>query len=298
MIIALGTTLLLGACYVKPPEAPPPAPVMRPLPVSPWGGRFRYRANLELKAETPGSVAVTVAVVRPKYLRVEGSALTKRRYRKVASGFATSMGVDQERILMAKGLKVKGPFPSFEEMTYSDKNTADLALAPTLFIEIDYKLVGLPLQSGARSDPKTPVYVGEYEPGKHWMMRAYEMVVSGWISFVLHEPLSGVKLWIKKLDLDEVRLRGVIAYMANSQAPPAPPAAAGATSESLPPPPVSWTQGDLLYDGRPDSVATALKTYYGFSLQKLAQYIDPQELLALQPKIQEIRTKVRVGESR
>lgn len=299
LLFVVGAMLACGACYVKPPETPPPAPVMRPLPSSPWNGRFRYRADLTLKNEAPGSVAVTVAVVRPKYLRVDGSALGKRLYRKVGNGFATSMGVDQERIIMAKGMKVKGPYPSFEEMTYSDKNTADLALAPTLFIEIEIKPVGLPLQSGERSDPNTAVYVGEYEPGRHWMMKAYEMVVSGWISFVLHEPLSGVKLWIKKLDLDEVKLRGVIAYAANGNEPaPAPASPTGVGGQPSLPPPITYRPGEVLYDGRPDSVATALKTYYGFSLQKLATYIDPQELIALQPKIQEIRAKVRVGESR
>lgn len=290
-IVLVGVVLLFGACYVT----PPPAPVMRPLPTSPWNGSFRYRADLQLGSEPSGAVPLTAAVVRPHY-RMAGSALGLRLYRKVAQGFAASMGVDQERIIISKGMKVKGPFPSFDEMTYSDKNTADLALAPTLFIEVDFRLVGLPLQDGGRSDPKTAIYVGQYEPGKHWMMKAYEMIVSGWISFVLHEPLSGVKLWIKKLELDEVRQRGVIAYAANYTAPPPAPTAAGGQS-SLPASEY-WTPGEELYDGRTDSMATALKTYYEFSLKKLVKYIDPQELLALQQKVQEIRAKVRVGESR
>jgi hypothetical protein len=271
---------------------------MKPLPTSPWNGRFRYRAALELESKSPDSVPLTVAVVRPHY-RVTGSALVHRRYRKVAQGFSASMGVDKERILISKGLKVRGPFPSFDEMTYADKNTADLALAPTLFLEIEFKYVSLPLEGGLRSDPKTAVYVGEYEPGKHWMMKAYVMVVSGWISFVLHEPLSGVKLWIKKLELEDVRMKGVIAFAATSNMPPPPPPTEGlGAQQSAPPPTSSWSRGELLYDGRPDSVATALKNYYDFSLKKLAKYIDPQELLALQQKVQEIRAKVRVGESR
>ena len=34
--------------------------------------------------------------------------------------------------------------------------------------------------------------------------RSFVMVTSGWISFVMQEPLSGEKMWIKKLELDPI----------------------------------------------------------------------------------------------
>lgn len=288
---------VFSACVpppAQPQAAPPPQPVMKPLPTSTWGGRYRFQYQLGFKASAPGSVAVTMAVVNPHY-RVAGSALGQRAYRKVGKGFSVSMGVDIQRILVAKGLKINGPFPSFSEMTYQAKKTSDLAIAPKVYIDVTEKPLGVPLKSGVRGQPGKPVYVGQYTPGQHWMLKMYVVVISGWITFFIHEPLSGVKLWIKRLELEEVKKVGVIAVKAIGQG------TGGTQSQGLSSvqagTDADWKPGEVLFDSRPDMVATVLKTYYATILGKLTTYVDIQEVLALQKKIKEIRERWRVGPS-
>ena len=36
------------------------------------------------------------------------------------------------------------------------------------------------------------------------------MNITGWVSFIMQEPISGEKMWIKKLDLDPVSVQGVM----------------------------------------------------------------------------------------
>jgi len=44
--------------------------------------------------------------------------------------------------------------------------------------------------------------VGAY--GNMRIERDFDMSVTGWMAFIMQEPLSGEKMWIKKIDLDPV----------------------------------------------------------------------------------------------
>ncbi len=44
------------------------------------------------------------------------------------------------------------------------------------------------------------------------MEKSFVMHVSGWVSFVMQEPLSGEKMWIKRLELETTDIRGVDIY--------------------------------------------------------------------------------------
>jgi len=43
------------------------------------------------------------------------------------------------------------------------------------------------------------------------------MSVTGWVAFIMQEPLSGEKMWIKKLELDPVQQSGIEAFEAAPQ---------------------------------------------------------------------------------
>jgi hypothetical protein len=97
----------------------------------------------------------------------------------------------------------------------------------------------------------------------------------------MQEPLSGEKMWIKKLELDPVTTQGII------------------STESIPQitdggflvgPIVSgYTRGNMLYDGRPDALADALKQIYPVVMSQFEKYIDTDELGQLKEKAKEIR---------
>ncbi|MGH9364820.1 MAG: hypothetical protein ACRD1B_06090 [Thermoanaerobaculia bacterium] len=237
-----------------------PAPV--PLPQSPWGGKYAYSYELptNMKMRAPGSVPVTIAVVNPSYKEAE-SALGTELYTKVGKGLSSSMGGDLDKILISKGFTTTGPFPSLAEITYSEKKGAALALAPIVFVTVEI-----------RNSPEIQ--------RANWTELGFAMNVTGWMTFVMEEPLSGQKMWIKKLQLDSVRRDGVVAFESIPEY-----GAGGCGGQVV----RGYKRGEIVYDGRADAMATALKEMYPVILTQFEKYIDADELVQLKEKVKEIR---------
>jgi hypothetical protein len=256
-----GLALWLGSFACNQPAAtPPPA-----LPESPWGGRYAY--SYELPGSVPrakaGSVPITIAVVNPSY-RETDSALASPLYSGVGKGLTLSMGTDLDKILIAKGVTTTGPFASIDEITYSEKKGADLTLAPKVFIAAEYKQ-------------------GEFEQvnGVNRQESHFELNVTGWVTFIMQEPMTGEKMWIKKLEIEPVHSEGVIAqevfpqYANNG----------GCGGPQF----VGYQQGKVLMDGRADAMANALKEIYPVVLERFYKYLETEEMVQLKSKSQEIR---------
>lgn len=263
--LVAGFGLWLGSSGViacKPPEQTPPPP----LPESPWGGGYAYSYNLPagFTRKAPGSVPVTVAVVNPSYRESE-SALDSELYLKVGKGFSTSMGVDLDKILIAKGTTTTGPFGSLDEITYSDKKGAALTLAPKVFITAETKFTD----------------EGGHVPDTDRQERHFAMSVTGWISFIMQEPMTGEKMWIKKIELDPVTEEGIIA----NESIPQYSNGGGCGGPML----VGYGVGRVIYDGRSDAMASALKQIYPVVLEQFQKFLDTDEMVQLKAKGQEIR---------
>lgn len=240
------------------------APV--PLPESLWGGKYAYSYDLPSTAvvKPAGSVPVTVAVVNPSY-REQDSALAGEPYSKVGKGLSASMGTDLDKILIAKGVTTTGPFPSLDEITYPEKKGASLTLAPRVFVttEIKYTDEAHHVRGAAR------------------MERNFTMNVTGWVTFIMQEPLSGQKMWIKKLELDAVQKEGVVYWEG------VPQYGRGGCGETQI---IGYQPGNIVYDGRVDALATALKEMYPIVMSQFQKYIDTDEMVDLKEKVQEIRS--------
>lgn len=101
--------------------------------------------------------------------------------------FAHSLDTDVQRLLVAKGLRVTGPFDSFDGMTFPEKKAADLAFVPRILLEIGetYTLdAEQPAPFGGRS-----------------VKRQGHLSVRGFVELMLIEPLSEQKMWVKKVEL-------------------------------------------------------------------------------------------------
>jgi hypothetical protein len=271
------STVFLLACA----SSPEPVKVQHvPLPQSTWNGQYRYAYDKPLPSQPAASIPVTISVCNPDY-KVEESALLREAYKLVGKGWSASMGVDFDKVLIAKGMTTKGPFPGLDEITYADKKGSDLALTPKVFINTEVKYIGgRSLEGGATSQPGQKIYMGEYEPGKHWGMKEYEVTVTGWFVFVLQEPLSTEKMWIKRLELEEYKERGMECY----EAEPSGYMQKNVFYQT------GWSVSDrLIMDQKADSVANALKKYYPSIIDKLQTYIDINELTEMKEKVAEIR---------
>lgn len=233
-----------------------------PLPTPKWGGKYSYTYNPP-DTSADRSVPLRVLVVNPSF-REEESALGSQGLIKVGRGLSKSMGVDIDKIVLAKGIAAVGPFSSLDEITYVAKKDADLTLAPRVFITTETKY----------GDWRV-VYYGS----KMLKERDFDMKIEGWLSFVMQEPLSGEKMWIKKIELDEIIVKNYESYEAS-------PVYQGSYV-------VDYKTGDLVFNGVEEAMADALKTYYPIVMEKLWTYLDKDEMLVLKERAQEIR-KVKV----
>jgi len=238
-----------------------------PLPSSAWSGKYAYSYDLSRTGiNAPGSIPVSVAVVNPYYRDAE-SVLTNQLFSSVGKGFSASMGNDLDKILIAKGMTTTGPYPSLDEITYSEKKNAALTLAPKIFISADIKYDG-ELHPVARDVGTT-------------MERQFTMSITGWISFIMQEPLSGEKMWIKKLELEPVKVEGVEIYEATAQY-----RADGCGGQAL----VGYNPtAKKLYQGQTEAMAGALKQLYPVILSQFEKFLDGDEMVQLKAKGQEIR---------
>lgn len=227
-----------------------------PLPISRWGGNYYY--NYEPPTTLPpASVRATIIVVNPFYKDAE-SILIDPVYSKVGKGLSKSMGVDLDKIIIAKGMTTIGPYLTLDDVTYPDKKNSDLTLAPRVFLNAQTKY----------DKWRVDVRAGRIE-------RNFSMKIGGWVSYVMQEPLSGEKIWVKKLELEERDVSGLEVYQAV-------PVHKGNYV-------IDHKAGEMLYDGRADAIADALKTFYPTIMGKAWTYIDTAEILNLKEKTKEIR---------
>jgi hypothetical protein len=259
------------------PYVPPP------LPQSAWGDHYAFSYQPKGEIKPAASVPVTIAVVNPSY-KVEDSVLATELYRKIGKGLSASMGTDLDKILITKGLTTTGPFPSLDEITYSDKKGAALTLAPQVFITMEIKDSGPPVQIGNPWAAQKMMVRGGGAAQGGASLRAdqyFVMNVTGWITFIMQEPISGEKMWIKKLEIEPVTTQGVICTESIPQI---------TDGGFLVGPIVSgYTRGNTLFDGRPDALADALKQIYPVVMSQFEKYIDTDELGQLKEKAKEIR---------
>jgi hypothetical protein len=284
----LAPVLALAAWFGFFPSCATP-PAADPLPTSEWGDSYNYSVNLSgLPTRPAASVPINVAVVNPSYKEDE-SSLVNPLYSKIGRGLAGSMGADLDKVLIAKGMTTTGPFSSLDEITYSQKKDAVLTLAPHVFITAEIKYAGGP----GGPDPRAALMS---MPGAQFggnqgtpvlrsvgmtMQKSFVMHVGGWVSFVMQEPLSGEKMWIKRLELDTVETTGIEVYGA---APIMQGSGCGGQAV------VGYnSSGVLLYDGKTDALASALKQIYPVVISQFQKYLDADEMVALKAKVEEIR---------
>jgi len=239
------------------------APTPRPMPVSRWAGGYNYSFQVPRVIET-ASGRINIVVVQPE--RDRESALGERLNVRVSRGFSRSMGVDMDKILVAKGMTTIGPYATLDDVTFPDKKAADLTLAPRVFINTETKLGNS--------------YNTTYD-GVGYVEKRFVMKIAGWVSYEMREPLSGQKMWVKRLDLDEREVKGVEIYEAV------------ALRRDQYGNVTQWQAGEVKFSGREDALGDALAAYYPEIMQRAWTYLDPSEMIELKEKTREIRDRIQ-----
>ena len=233
-VIVLG---LLAACAR--------APARQVAPVS-------YSFVYEPPNVAPKSLPVTIALVHPTYADPAAFASSPHA-RQAGSAFVSSMNADLEKMLVAKGFRVTGPYESINVMTFPDKKSANLTLTPIVDVRATEQITR---RTGTGS--------------MFFPYRAQGVcVVSGWVSLVMLEPLTGEKIWIKKVQVSPVQEPFVWTYrLVRSR---------------------GQIMARTIEDTRGHALAATLNRIYPEVMQKSWDYFHPEEVLHMKQQAEEAR---------
>ena len=153
------------------------------------------------KEATPGSANVTFAVVGTQIgTNFGGNASPLFR------DFAGSMTNDFMEVLTAQGFGVRGPFSTYDEILFPDKQASDLIL--TAKFEINPDLGNVPLEvtyySSERYRPSAGTLyldmpVGAAKPNQ-------VVIIKGNINLTISESLTNEKVWTKSVPITPFRV--------------------------------------------------------------------------------------------
>lgn len=209
-----------------------------------------------------GSAGMKIILVNPSY--ADGFAQSGVQ---PYATFAESMGSDFEEVLIALGYTVFGPYKSYDEVVFSEKEVADLILladidltqTSTLQQQQKLSLGSILIATGAPRDAQFDV--------------SGQMAISGKLTLKAQEPQSSESMWTKSLEIA--------------------PQSFDVSSTS------AWTASDIasgnfLADpGVFNPTYDALSATYADVLRKSNTYLDPRELRQLRPQIERIKNRIR-----
>lgn len=199
------------------------------------------------------SADVTLILVNPSF----GKKFDNEK-EPIFTKFIENMANDFEEMLVSKGYSLRGPFASYDEIVFRDKQDADLLMK----VEVDFNY------EAAQGLMKASADFGAAMLGK----TAYkynldgDLYLGGKINIILYEPSTEEKLWVKSIPLQDktVRLK------------------TGKYS----------TQNSCFSDpGYLNPMQNVLEEYYQSTMNLGWKYLEPAELKELKVQVQAIRKK-------
>jgi hypothetical protein len=266
-----------------------PAQQIKYQPIPQYTDLYSFPRYNVPEAKKAGSANVTVIVTVPRFKNTAtqeyagapkmtaGGNITPEMV-KVFDSFAGSMSEDIQAQLVAKGMTTMGPY-DWDEITYPEKKESDLVSSVEVILDIH---------------SSTPVQQdGEYfEGGTYGTVYAATLTVGTKVYFNLHEPLSGEKMWIKKIDLGVQDYPykfavGQQQYISSYQSD-------GCGGRI---PIYSWrSTGNYVYDERAKIFSDVLKNAYPQLMKAAWNFLNTEEMQDLKLKSKEIRAKKVYGE--
>ncbi|HEY5866139.1 MAG TPA: hypothetical protein VI542_11445 [Candidatus Tectomicrobia bacterium] len=160
---------------------------------------------------------------------------------------------DIEKILVAKGFKITGPFDKLDMLPYPQKQGSHLTLTPVVNVDAPAKVAS---QTGTGS-PLFPI------------QQDGVFLFSGWIALVMIEPLSGEKMWIKRIEvapMEEPFRRRYYTIQSKGK-----------------------DQVRVLEDTQEQALARGLNRLYPKVMEQAWAYINPDEIMHVKQQADEVR---------
>ncbi len=115
--------------------------------------------------------------------------------------------------LTASGFTVSGPYDSYDMMTFPEKNQADLLLTIEYAVETHFP-EPQPIVGATGGSVAAAALAGGSSQTVKGFQSTGDCSINGDISFVLWEPLSHQRLWVKKIEAPEETVDCSVRYEA------------------------------------------------------------------------------------
>jgi len=246
LILTILCTLPASTCSAKEQSAQK-AP-------EPYLANFSYTPDAR---RTPGSAGVVFAVASPALVSDSRTPWPPApQFAKLSDAFRE----DLSSILLAKGFAVRGPFPSYDLIPYSDKKAIDIYLIPSIEI-------------------RTTV------PGEVYRMEDIKIGVSGNVTLKLREIVTGELLWTKSIPLESFEIPGASGWKAIQWKGLGDPRNVGNDQVKKS---IDYIElGTRNYN----DIAHGLEERYPALMSTIAGLIDPAEMRTLKRQAQELKKK-------
>lgn len=251
-IVLMGGCIILASCAATPTKPEPETPAYVP----------KFDFTPPSQAQTT-SAEVTFGIVSPSYSKKEDWI-----HHWPFNKFCENMAADFQELLSARGFTIRGPFKSYEEMTYPDKKGADLILEPSL--EVD---VAVPSES-VRYEEHI-VFLGT-----HQYTLSGDVVLRGRVTLSIAESLSKERMWFKSIELPQTVLR----WQGTKKRPML---KASDGSYVLP----ANVRIDLDDPGFTQAIGKPIEDFYIEVLQTAWKHLEPEEMRIIKKQAQEIKEK-------
>lgn len=187
-------------------------------------------------------------------------------------GFATSMAGDFAEILTARGYGIRGPFRSYDELTFPDKEGSNLLLSATVDFTSDTSRLGLPAVGSVLS--VLDAVIGTARPSDARYRIQGTVRVEARVTLVVAESLTEEKMWTKSVDIEpiDVTLNGTYIFTGE------PPSLAEVLEH----------ENQFYTD-----LGKALEGQYVEIMERTHAYLDPREMALVDRQADSLRERKR-----
>lgn len=251
-VVLIGVLLIVGSAAKQPQQ-----------PETPYVPRFEYEPASQA---APASAAVAFAVVNPQFSAKSTNSWGGAATPKVLADFQSAMGMEFQEILNAKGYTTRGPFSTYDDITFPDKKGTDLVLVADIDVEI-YDVARTSKRHVGFLAPNTFTYSGTVRLG-------------GRVNINLAESLSNEKMWTKSVALPskDITWQGTQEFKDPSNP----------EAMTIPNPPFSAHFSD---PGFTRAIGPELEVYYTTAMNAAWNYLNVEEMALVKRQSQEIRQK-------
>lgn len=215
---------------------------------------FNFQKELKKEQSTKHVIAIVDSGIKvstsSKYIKDNYSEELKK---------ALSSAVSE--IISAKGFKLKGPYNSFDDITYRDKKMSYLAFVPDLKIDI-----------------KTDDAKGQRH--KLYYSETGTITLSGELVVSVDEPMTGQTFIKKRIDLSDLKINEP--YRFEVQTSYGDGSLVGKAVDSI-------SADKVLIDNTDVAISKAVSRFYKEAVTKIETYLDREELLSYERDILKLK---------